>query len=89
MPIIRHGYAQKRRNGSTRAYRKARAQTLADETTCATCGLPATTDDPLEASHIEPHAYGGTDHRNNLHAEHRSHNRQRGALPARKPPGGV
>jgi 5-methylcytosine-specific restriction endonuclease McrA len=82
MPIIRSGYAVKKRNGSTRAYRKARAELLSEETLCAICGQPPTPDNPLEADHITPHAYGGTHHRTNLRAAHRTCNNQRGALPA-------
>jgi 5-methylcytosine-specific restriction endonuclease McrA len=80
MPILRSGYAANRRNGSTRAHRTARAQTLNEEPVCAICGLPGTHDDPLEAGHIIPHAYGGPTTRANMRAEHRSHNRARGAL---------
>ena len=81
MPIIRHGYATQRRNGSTRAYRKARAQTLAEETTCYFCGEPPTTDDPFVAHHVHAHAYGGTNDRANLRAAHASCNNRHGALP--------
>lgn len=81
MPIIRSGYATQRRNGSTRAYRRARAQTLAEETTCARCGGLPTADDPLVAGHVIAHAYGGSDHRDNLTAMHASCNNELGALP--------
>ena len=81
MPIVRSGYATQRRNGSTRAYRKSRAQTLAEETTCAICHLPGTADDPLVAGHITAHAYGGSDRRENLRAMHASCNNQLGAHP--------
>ena len=81
MPIIRSGYATQRRNGSTRAYRKARAQTLAEETTCARCGQPGTAEDPLVAGHVIAHAYGGSNDRSNLRAMHASCNNQLGAHP--------
>jgi len=81
MPIIRSGYAVQRRNGSTRAYRRARAQTLAEETTCARCGGLPTADDPLVAGHVIAHAYGGTGTRDNLTAMHASCNNELGAQP--------
>lgn len=80
MPIIRHGYATQRRNGSTRTYRKARATTLTQETICAICHLPETHDDPFVSAHITAHAYGGSDQRTNLRAAHRSCNAKQGAL---------
>jgi len=81
MPILRSGYATQRRNGSTRAYRKARAQVLAEETICARCHQPGRADDPLVAGHVIAHAYGGSDHRDNLTAMHASCNNELGALP--------
>jgi len=81
MPIIRSGYATQRRNGSTRAYRKARAQVLAEEHLCARCHKPGSADDPLVAGHITAHAYGGTDTRDNLTAMHASCNNKLGAHP--------
>lgn len=60
------------RNGSTRSWRRIRAQILAlDAYRCQRCGLPAT-----EVDHIIPVADGGTDHPSNLrslcHACHAS-----------------
>lgn len=81
MPITRSGYATRKRNGSTRAYRQARAQVLAGATHCAICGQPATPLDPLEADHIVSHADNGTDHPANLRAVHRTCNRRRGRAP--------
>lgn len=78
MPITRSGYAKQRRNGSTRAYRKARAQVLAEERTCWICGQPARANDPLTADHVIPWIQGGTDHRSNMRAAHLSCNSRRG-----------
>lgn len=78
MPITRSGYAQRKRNGSTRAYRKARAQVLANATRCHICGQPPTNTDPLVADHIVPVADNGTDHPSNLRPVHRSCNARRG-----------
>ena len=80
MPIIRSGYAQRRRNGSTRAHRIARAQTLAEESRCCYCGGLPSVGDPLEAAHIVSVADGGADERWNYRAAHRSCNRKRGRL---------
>jgi 5-methylcytosine-specific restriction endonuclease McrA len=81
MPIIRSGYATTPpRNGSTRQWRKARALVLNNAERCTICGQPPTDDDPLEAGHITPHAYGGTNNITNIQAQHRSCNRKRGAL---------
>jgi 5-methylcytosine-specific restriction endonuclease McrA len=80
MPIIRSGYATQRRNGSPRAYRKARAQTLAEETACYFCGGPATYDDPFVAHHLTAHAYGGSNDRHNLRAAHATCNNKHGAF---------
>jgi 5-methylcytosine-specific restriction endonuclease McrA len=80
MPITRSGYARRRRSGSTRAHRIARAQTLAEETRCCYCGFPARADDPLEAAHVIAAADGGLDVRANYRAAHRSCNRMRGRL---------
>lgn len=50
------------RNGSTRAYRKARAFVIKrDNGICVYCGEPATT-----ADHVIPVSRGGTDDRSNL-----------------------
>lgn len=51
----------KPRNGSTWAYRKARASVLPPGAQCYLCGAPAT-----EADHVIPVARGGTDHPDNL-----------------------
>ena len=59
MPIIRHGYATHKRNGSTRAYRKDRAATLTDSTHCTRCLLPYTPDNPAEAHHVNAYADHG------------------------------
>ncbi len=77
--IIRSGYATTpRRNGSTRAYRQARAAILLHADRCHICGELPTDSDPLEADHIIPHGDGGTDHPSNLRPAHRSCNRRRG-----------
>ena len=82
MPIIRSGYATASgRTATGRAHRRARAQTLAEETTCARCGKPGAADDPLVAGHIIAHAYGGPTHRSNYRAMHASCNNELGALP--------
>jgi 5-methylcytosine-specific restriction endonuclease McrA len=78
MPITRSGYAKQRRNGSTRAYRKARELTLKYAYRCHICGGIATHDDPLEADHIIAHADNGTHTLDNLRPAHRSCNRRRG-----------
>lgn len=80
MPITRSGYAEQTRNGSTRAYRKARAITLANATHCAICGNPLG-NEPTEADHIVPHADNGSSDPSNLQAVHRSCNRKRGRAP--------
>lgn len=77
MPIIRSGYATQQRNGSTRTYRKARAETLAEETRCHICHEPARPNDPLQADHLHPYGLGGQDSRSNLRAAHRSCNNQK------------
>jgi len=69
---------KRRRRGSTHAYRKQRAITLANATACALCGRPFTADDPAETDHIVAHADGGTHAASNLRAAHRSCNRRRG-----------
>jgi hypothetical protein len=79
MPITRSGYATFKRNGSTRAYRKARAQILAGNPPCHICGLPATETDPLEADHILAYADHGP---GPLRPAHRSCNLKRGRPPA-------
>lgn len=78
MPITRSGYATRRRNGSTRAYRQARANVLAGATHCAICGQPFTPADLIEADHIIAHADNGTHALTNLRAVHRTCNRRRG-----------
>jgi 5-methylcytosine-specific restriction endonuclease McrA len=80
MPIIRHGYAKRRRSGSTRAHRLARAQVLSEEFVCVYCGERARVDDPFEAAHVVAVADGGPDVRSNYRAAHRSCNRRRGRL---------
>lgn len=80
MPITRSGYARRRRSGSTRAHRIARAQTLAEESRCCYCGGLPTMTDPLEAAHLVAVADGGADVRENYRAAHRSCNRKRGRL---------
>lgn len=77
MPITRSGYATQRRNGSTRAHRKARAQLLATEHVCWLCHKPGTPTNPLEAGHVTAHADLGTE----MHAVHKSANRKLGRLP--------
>jgi hypothetical protein len=79
MPITRSGYATHRRNGSTRAYRKHRALTLAGATHCHICGHPPTPNDPLEADHIFAYADFG---QGPLRPAHRSCNNKRGRAPA-------
>ena len=81
MPIIRSGYATQRRNGSTRAYRKARAQTLAEEQLCCYCHQGERAGDPWVAAHITPHSQGGTNDRHNLRKAHTSCNLRAGATP--------
>ena len=83
MPITRHGYATRKRNGSTRAYRKARAQALAGATHCHICGLPFAVGDHVEADHIRAHADNGTHAPSNLRPVHRTCNRRRGRAPLR------
>lgn len=78
MPIIRHGYATTRRNGSTRAYRQARAHTIANATHCAICRRPFEPGDLVETDHRVPVARGGVDSIGNLRATHRYCNRARG-----------
>lgn len=71
------------RAGSTRAWRRLRAYVLErDQHQCQrpvqptgrTCGAPAS-----DCGHIVAHAYGGTDHPDNLRAECTFHNRGEGA----------
>lgn len=75
MPIIKSGYAKHRRNGSTRAHRKARARALTRATVCWICGKPETGDDPFEADHVHAFADHGD---GELRPAHRSCNRRRG-----------
>jgi HNH endonuclease len=84
--IIRHGYSQYARRGSTRAYRRAREQVLAAArlhgTPCFFCHQPERTDDPFECHHVTRMRDGGYDDVSNLRAAHRSCNR-RGGPPQR------
>ena len=59
MPIIRSGYATRKRNGSTRAHRRARAQTLLEERVCCFCHEGERAGDPWEAHHVIPAGIGG------------------------------
>lgn len=61
------------------AHAQARAQTLAEETTCWICHRPGTADDPLTADHVIARADDGPDHRSNYRAAHLSCNLRRGA----------
>jgi 5-methylcytosine-specific restriction endonuclease McrA len=63
-----------RRSGSTRAYRKAREEVLAQERVFYLCGQPARPGDPLVADHVIARARGGSDERANLRAAHASCN---------------
>ncbi len=76
MPIVRSGYALRRRNGSTRAYRRQRALVLAAATVCAYCKKPERQDDPFVTAHVIPYADGGDE----LQAAHASCNGRRGRL---------
>lgn len=49
------------RNGSTRQYRKVRAQVLSGDARCYVCGQPAN-----QADHLTPVSKGGTDDASNL-----------------------
>lgn len=69
------------KQGTTAAHRRARTQTLAEETRCFLCGHPARPDDPLVAGHVVARAHGGPDHRSNFRAVHDSCNRVWGAAP--------
>lgn len=59
MPIVRSGYATHTRNGSTRAYRQARANAIANATHCAICHQPLTPGDPIDAHHTNAYADHG------------------------------
>jgi 5-methylcytosine-specific restriction endonuclease McrA len=74
--IVRSGYAKRRRNGSTRAYRRARASILGRARVCAYCGQPSRPDDPFVSAHVIPYADGG----DVLQAAHRSCNGRLGRL---------
>jgi hypothetical protein len=74
--IVRSGYAVRRRNGSTRAHRKARATVLARATVCAYCLRYERPDDPFVAAHVTPYADGGDE----LQAAHASCNARLGRL---------
>jgi len=76
MPIERSGYAIRRRNGSTRAHRRARAQVLAVARVCYYCREPERLDDPFVGAHVIPYADGGEA----LQAAHASCNLRRGRL---------
>jgi 5-methylcytosine-specific restriction endonuclease McrA len=67
----------RRYGGSTRAYRKARAQVLMYATHCWICGRPPTYADPFVADHYIPRSLGGGDHAANLRPAHRSCNARR------------
>jgi 5-methylcytosine-specific restriction endonuclease McrA len=81
-------HPRRKRNGSTRAYRQARAIVLRYALTCAICGQPERADDRLEADHIIPKSKGGPDHPSNLRAVHRSCNLARGNRELDPAPGG-
>jgi 5-methylcytosine-specific restriction endonuclease McrA len=68
------------RTGSTRQYRKARAEVLSTATACWICGAGPRADDPFEADHVVAHLYGGADSVANLQPAHRSCNIRRGAV---------
>jgi 5-methylcytosine-specific restriction protein A len=65
--------------GSTRAWRRTRAQVLEEEPTCRDCGAPST-----EAGHIVPKAYGGGDERSNLKGQCTRCNRAQIAIDRRR-----
>lgn len=67
--------------GSTRAYRKARAQILAYSDLCWICDQPARPNDPLVVDHVWPRALGGGDHISNLRAAHRTCNSKKRDKP--------
>lgn len=72
--------AHRPRAGSTRAWRRRRAEVLARAGyRCTVCGAPAT-----EVDHIEPVTAGGSDEPTNLRAVCRHHN-PRGAKPTHNP----
>ena len=69
----------KRRNGSTRRYRQARALVLAYADLCWLCDKPfADPRDPPVCDHVIPVSHGGSDQPSNLRAAHRSCNLRRG-----------
>lgn len=72
-------HAQAARTGSTRAYRRARAQVLANTNTCWLCREGPRPGDPFETDHVIAHALGGGDNAANLRVAHRSCNNRRGA----------
>ena len=65
--------------GLGHAYQVAAAQCLAEEDTCWLCGGDPTPSDPLTADHVVPRCCGGSHHRSNLRAAHKSCNSSRGA----------
>ena len=67
------------RRGSTRAWRKVRAEVLARDRRCYYCGGAAT-----EVDHVIPVAKGGTDDRSNLVPACGPCNRAKGAQIAAK-----
>ena len=73
-----------RYQGSTWAYRKARAQILRCGTVCAICGGPPRPNDPFVTDPIWARALGGGDHAANLQAVHSSCTARKGAGPQRK-----
>lgn len=77
-----HQAAGHDRHGSTRRWRRLRAEILErDRDTCTYCGRPAT-----HADHVTPRAAGGPDHPANLVASCQACNLAKGAAP---PPWGT
>jgi 5-methylcytosine-specific restriction endonuclease McrA len=76
---------RRKRNGSTRAYGRARLLVLRYAYVCAICGQPEHAYDRFEADHIIPKSKGGSDHPGNLRAVHRSCNIKRGNRDINEP----
>lgn len=76
--IIRHGYAEHHRTGSTRQYRKDRAAALSSLDVCAICGNGPMPGDPWEAHHTQ--AFADFGHMSLLAKAHRSCNRALGRM---------